>query len=235
MSHLPVLFEDNHLLVVNKPAGLPTMGVSEGEASAWRIAIAYIKRKYQKPGNVFLGVVSRLDTVTSGVLIFARTSKAAERLSEQIRAHQVKKSYWAVPESTLPKASGELFDWVYKDDLAHRMRIGTEQSPTAQQAHLRYRQVAQLREAPLYEIELITGRKHQIRLQFSSRQAPLWGDVKYGGKQSFPAGIALHARSLSIKHPTRDEHLTWMAPLPASWKSLDAPHTIWPVSNPFAF
>lgn len=235
MSHLPVLYEDNHLLVVNKPAGLPTMGVSEGEPSAWRIAIAYIKRKYQKPGNVFLGVVSRLDTVTSGVLIFARTSKAAERLSEQIRAHQVQKTYWAVPESTLPKASGELCDWVYKDDLAHRMRIGTEQSPAAQHAQLRYHQIAQLRDAPLYEVELITGRKHQIRLQFSSRRAPLWGDAKYGGRQSFPIGIALHARSLSIKHPTRDELLTWIAPLPDSWKVFDAPHTIWPVSNPFAF
>lgn len=235
MSHLPVLYEDNHLLVVNKPAGLPTMGVAEGEPSAWRMATAYIKRKYQKPGNVYLGVVSRLDTVTSGVLIFARTSKAAERLSEQIRAHQVKKTYWAAPEKALTQTSGELFDWVYKDDAAHRMRIGTERSPAAQQAHLRYRQVAQLREAPLYEIELVTGRKHQIRLQFSSRHAPLWGDTKYGGNRSFSLGIALHARSLSVKHPTRDELLTWNAPLPASWKIFDAPHTVWPVSNPFAF
>lgn len=233
MSRLNVLFEDNHLLVINKPAGLPTMGVAADEPSAWRLATGYIKQKYQKPGNVYLGVVSRLDTVTSGVLLFARTSKGADRISQQIREHQVQKTYWAVSEASLPSPHGELFDWVFKDDAAHRMRVGNQNSPSAQEARLRYRQIAKLRAAPLYEIELLTGRKHQIRLQFSSRRAPLWADTKYGGTRPFPQGIALHARSLTVKHPTRDEVLTWTAPLPSSWRTFDDPQVVWPVTNPF--
>lgn len=234
MPPLPILYEDNHLLVINKPAGLPTMGVSEDLPSAWRLACGYIKQKYEKPGKVYLGVVSRLDTVTSGVLVFARTSKSADRLSSQIRQHLMQKTYWAVPETPLPQASGEMRDWVFKDDAAHRMRVTHAKHPDAQAAELHFHKLTQLRNTALYEVQLKTGRKHQIRLQFSSRQAPLWGDAKYGGENTFASGIALHARSLTFKHPVKDEQLTFVAPLPASWKSFHTPQTQWPVPNPFS-
>lgn len=215
---LSVLYEDNHLLVVNKPAGLTTQGADEGEDSLVMRAKEYVKQKYNKPGNVFIGVVSRLDSLVTGVVVLARTSKAAARLSEVFRERTSKKLYWAVVGGRV-SSSAELVDWVVKDDRAHRMVITSKTSPGAQEARMNYRLLERLPEGrSLLEIELVTGRKHQIRLQLSHHGLPILGDYKYGSDERFAAGIALHSRFLQIPHPTQSQELKFLAPLPNSWK-----------------
>jgi 23S rRNA pseudouridine1911/1915/1917 synthase len=167
LPNVDILYEDNHLLAVNKPAGLPTMGVASDAASLVRAAKESIRRRYDKPGNVYLGVVSRLDSVVSGVVLLARTSKAAARLSEQFREHAVEKIYWAVTAG-VPKGAGELVDWVVKDENRQRMVVTARGAAGAQQAVLRYRVLRPFERGALVEIELVTGRKHQIRLQLSA-------------------------------------------------------------------
>ena len=215
---LTVLYEDNHLLVINKSAGLVTMGSPAGETSAVGLAAEYLKRKYAKPGNVFVGVVSRLDRLVSGVLVFARTSKAASRLSQQFRDRSTEKRYvaWVEGAWNLPDWT-ELSDWMSKNEAAQRMVLSTPQAADAQQATLRVRTLRGSAQRSLVEIELLTGRKHQIRLQLSERGHAILGDRKYGSSIRFPQGIALHSQRLVIKHPTRDERLTFEAPLPDYW------------------
>ena len=215
---LEILHEDNHLLVVNKPAGLPTQGVAEGVASVVTAAKAYLKQKYTKPGNVFLGVVSRLDSTVSGVLVLARTSKAAARLTEQFRSGTAEKTYWALVEQPPNPAEGELSHWVLKDDHLMRMTIVPRRTAGAQQARLSFRTLKQDRQRTLLEVRLHTGRKHQIRLQLASIGAPVIGDRKYGSRTPFAEGaIALHSARLAIEHPTTRERLQFEAPLPKSW------------------
>ena len=213
---LDVLYEDNHLLVVNKPAGLPTQGVVEGAASVVALAKTYLKHKYKKPGNVYLGVVSRLDSSVSGVLVLARTSKAAARLSEQFREREVRKVYWAAVENRPEPLSGELIDWVKKDERTQRMKVVPRHTAGAQRAKLSYRTLRQAAGAWLVEVELETGRKHQIRLQLANAGSPIVGDRKYGSRQSLGGGIALHARCLELEHPTSREKLRFEAAPPAS-------------------
>jgi 23S rRNA pseudouridine1911/1915/1917 synthase len=216
---LPVLFEDNHLLVVNKPAGIATMGTAAGTTSMVTLAKAYLKQQYQKPGNVYLGVVSRLDSLVSGVLVFARTSKAAARLSEQFRERETKKIYWAIVEGVPEPKSAELIHWMAKDESQQRMVARSKKSADVQEARLRYQTLRELAQGTLLEIELLTGRKHQIRVQLVEAGYPILGDRKYGSKRPFPAGIALHARSLTIEHPTLKKPLTFVAELPQTWES----------------
>lgn len=218
--HLEVIYEDNHLLVVNKPALLATMGVTEGTASVVTEAKRYLKAKYQKPGNVFLGVVSRLDTGVSGVLVLARTSKSAARLSEQFRESKAEKTYWAAVGKRPPKAQDTLTDWVLKNEKLRRMTVVKSHAAGAQKARLSYRVREETPQATLLEVTLETGRKHQIRLQLSSLGSAILGDRKYGSQRPFPHGIALHARRLTIDHPTTRKRLTFEAPLPSSWQSL---------------
>src|SRR5262245_24190120 len=144
VSHAPlrVLYEDNHLLAVNKPAGLATMGLSPREASLFTLAKDYIKRKYHKPGNVYLGVVSRLDAAVTGVVLLARTSKAAARLSQRFRTRDVEKTYWAIVEGNVEPPEGELHDWLVKDEPRRRMRKCPQGTPGAREAHLSYRRLA---------------------------------------------------------------------------------------------
>lgn len=215
---LPILYEDNHLLAVNKPAGLATMGVEEGTPSAVAWAKSYLKRQYKKPGNVYLGIVSRLDAWVSGVLVFARTSKAAARLTEQFKLGRVEKAYWALVEQVPHPPAGEWTDWLAKDEEAQRIRVVPAGQREAQEARLRYRHLRAAADAQLVEIDLLTGRKHQIRIQFASRGLPILGDRKYGSRAPFPAGIALHARRLVIDHPTRREPVEIVAPLPPAWQ-----------------
>lgn len=214
MPPLPVLYEDNHLLVVNKPAGLPTQGVVEGVASVVTAAKAYLKQKYKKPGNVYLGVVSRLDSSVSGVLVLARTSKAAARLNEQFRERTARKLYWAIVESPPDPASGELVDWVKKDEKKQRMGVVSRHTIGAQRAKLAYKIVQSKTGGCLVEVELETGRKHQIRLQLAAAGCPILGDRKYGSRIPFPGGIALHARELTIEHPTTKQAMRFESPLP---------------------
>jgi 23S rRNA pseudouridine1911/1915/1917 synthase len=219
---LKILFEDNHLLAVLKPAGLATMGTAADSPSLVKLAKEYLKRKYGKPGNVYLGVVSRLDGPVSGVVIFARTSKAAARLTEQFRSRKVKKIYWALVEGIVDPLSGTLTDHLARDEANHRMRIVGPAMPKAQQAVLSYHRLKIVRNAlSLLEVELQTGRKHQIRLQFAERGHPILGDRKYGSMRKFPSGIALHARRLIFDHPVRHENITLEAPLPPTWQNYE--------------
>lgn len=216
---LHVLYEDNHLLAVNKPSGLATQGVAAGETSLATLAKEYLKQKYRKPGNVYLGIVSRLDLLTSGVVLFARTSKAAARLSEQFRNRTVEKIYWAVVEGHVEPPEGQCIDWLLKNERAERMEVVPAGREAAQEARLSYRQLKLLGEKTLLEIALETGRKHQIRVQLASRSHPIVGDRKYGSRVSLADGIALHCRRLVAQHPTLHTPLQFVAPLPRAWKS----------------
>jgi 23S rRNA pseudouridine1911/1915/1917 synthase len=217
---LDVLYEDNHLLVVNKPALLPTMGVAEGERSLLTVAKQYVRRKYNKPGNVYLGVVSRLDSMVTGVVVFARTSKAAARLTEQFRSGDVDKIYWAIVAGTPRPVAANCEDWLRKDEARHRMVVSRAGETAAKLARLKYRTLEELDETSFLEVQLETGRKHQIRVQLAHRGHPVLGDRKYGSRASFPRGIALHSQRLSLTHPVRQTRLDFLAPLPDAWKSL---------------
>jgi len=218
---LEVLYEDNHLLVVNKPTGLATQGVVEGASSVLTLAKEYLKHKYKKPGNVYLGVVSRLDSTVSGLLVLARTSKAADRLTKQFQSGAVEKVYWALVESAPggPKPpTGELSHWVLKNDRQRRMEIVAPRARGAQHARLSYRTLGKQKLGTLLEIRLHTGRKHQIRLQLSDIDCPVLGDRKYGSRRPFTENaIALHCVRLAIDHPTTNERKEFTCPPPVSW------------------
>lgn len=220
-----ILYEDNHLIVVNKPPLLPTMGVAAGEKSMVTLVKDYLRRKYNKPGNVYLGVVSRLDSHACGILIFARTSKAAARLSEMFRAGSVRKTYLAIVEGDLSGQSAVWEDRIVKDEEARRMRVLTspaDQGKTgkATVARLGWRCLGYHDGLSLVEIDLQTGRKHQIRAQFSGRGFPILGDRKYGSGHPFTGnqGIALLAHMLKLEHPVRKSLLEFPVQPPESWK-----------------
>ena len=218
MSHLRVIYEDNHLLVVNKPSGLATMGVTADRPSMVRAASEYLKRKYRKPGRVYIGVVSRLDAPASGVLVLARTSKAASRLSEQIRQRRTGKRYLAVVEGGLEPTADfvAVEDCLAKNDSRHCMEIVGAAHPQAQPARLRWRCLFQLPRRSLLEIELDTGRKHQIRVQLAGMGHPICGDSKYGARHGWPSGIALHCFRYTLEHPTRHRPIQFQV-LPDHW------------------
>jgi len=215
---MDVLYEDNHLLAVVKPVGLATMGLPEGEETLLVRAKEYIKKKYNKPGNVYLGVVSRLDTPVSGVVLFARTSKAAARINEQFRANQVEKTYTALVEGNITPVEAKLVNFICEDPRHRKMWITNSPSSDAKEARLHYHRIKSFDKISLIEVYLETGRKHQIRLQLSHHGFPILGDRKYGAKSQFPEGIALHARSLTVRHPITEEPVKWVAPFPKSWK-----------------
>jgi 23S rRNA pseudouridine1911/1915/1917 synthase len=216
---LEVLYEDNHLLVVSKPAGLATQGVAEGTASVLTRAKNYLKQKYGKPGNVYLGVVSRLDSTVSGAIVLARTSKAADRLTKQFQSGDVNKTYWTLVEKPPQPAQGELSDWVLKDDKARCMKVVLPRTRGAQHARLRYRTLGKEKLGTLLEVELLTGRKHQIRLQLSEIGCSIIGDRKYGNRKEFAdQAIALHCVRLELTHPTTQKRLLFVCPPPLNWK-----------------
>jgi 23S rRNA pseudouridine1911/1915/1917 synthase len=224
---LRILYEDNHLLAVAKPAGILTQGAAAGQESLVTQAKQYLRQKYRKPGNVYLGVVSRLDSPASGVVVFARTSKAAARLNEQFRNRKVEKLYWAWVEGRVEPAEAECVDWLAKNEQRQRVEIvklnsasksSGHQPDGAQQARLKYKRLKVSRERSLLEITLETGRKHQIRVQLASREHAVIGDRKYGSQQKFSDGIALHCRRLVIEHPVKKTLLEFVAPLPKAWK-----------------
>jgi 23S rRNA pseudouridine1911/1915/1917 synthase len=232
---MQILYEDNHLLVVVKSAGLPTMGTPDGRPTVLTEAKEYVKRRYNKPGNVYLGVVSRLDAPVTGVVLLARTSKAAARLTEQFRTHTVEKRYWAMVEGVVEPAEGQLVDWLGQDDRHRRMHIVGPTMPGAKEARLTYRRLSVVQcntgDRPIFagtkigtvphsllEVTLETGRKHQIRLQLAHHGHPVVGDRKYGSQTAFSPGIALHARRLVVSHPTTGARLAFEAPPPNSWR-----------------
>ena len=215
MLDMNVLYEDNHLLVLNKPAGLPTMGTPGGQPTLLSLAKDYVKQKYGKPGNVYLGVVSRLDSPVTGIVLFAdfQGGRAAD---QQFRTCAVQKTYWCVLNSPIAD-SGSFTDWLVHDDRHRRVHIVASGRPDAKEARLTYRQIASDGHLSLLEIDLETGRKHQIRVQLAHHGQAVAGDRKYGSLLKFPAGIALHSRRLVVAHPVRDEAMDFALPLPKYW------------------
>lgn len=221
---LEILYEDNHCLALNKPAGWPTTHFDGKDETVDRLAKSYLKEKYDKPGNVFLGVVHRLDKPVSGSLLFARTSKAAARLSEQFREGVVEKAYWAVVEDQAKGApweksdSGSLEDWLKKNEPKERVEVVPKDTPGAQFARLLFTVRGRRDGLTWLELRPHTGRKHQLRVQLASRGSPIYGDAKYGSDHVFGHSIALHARSLTFLHPTTQNPVTVKAELPKIWR-----------------
>lgn len=217
-----ILFEDNHCLAVNKPAGLLTQGDATGEPSLLDWARGSLKARYQKPGNVFVGLVHRLDRPTSGVVLLARTSKAASRLSAQFREGKVEKVYRAIVEGTCPHESGTWTDTLRKDQGRNVVEVVAGGTRGGRDAALDYRVVARRPGSTLVELRPATGRGHQLRVQLASRGLPIAGDRKYGASTRLLAvdakpRIALHASRLTFNHPTRPEVISVDAPEPADW------------------
>jgi 23S rRNA pseudouridine1911/1915/1917 synthase len=234
---LEILCEDGPVIAVNKPAGLLSHGSTQGDPPTVEEAVkAYLKQKYAKPGNVYLGVVHRLDRPVSGVLLFARNSKAAARLAEQFRERTVRKVYWAIVEGRPHPPKGTLKDWLHRTPNQPRTEVVSKEKASARESTLAYHTLAEVPGGTLLEIEPMTGRRHQIRAQLSARGWPIVGDAKYGAHTRLPAigttdplfaPIALHARSLSFQHPIRYEPITLTVPPPNFWRKLIGKPSAW--------
>lgn len=211
-----ILYEDNHLLVVAKRCGDLVQPDPSGESALEDQIKAYVKRRDGKPGDVFLGVVHRIDRPVSGAVLFAKTSKALVRLNEMIRAGEIRKTYWAVTERRPDPSEGELRHWIVRDGRTNRSRAFDAPHADAKEARLRYRTLCVSARYTLVEVELLTGRHHQIRVQLAGIGCPIKGDLKYGARRSNPdGGIALHSRAVEFLHPVRREPLRIEAPVPA--------------------
>ena len=203
---LDVIYEDNHLLVVNKPANVPMQEDSSKDLDLLSLAKNYLKEKYNKPGNVYLGLVHRLDRPVSGVCVFAKTSKAASRLSKQVSEHTLKKEYLAVVYDNNLKDEDIFKDKLLKDTKRNLVKV----DPNGKDSSLDYVVLNRKDNLALVKVNLHTGRSHQIRVQFSSRNHPLWGDQKYNKQAKVGEQIALHAYRLTFKHPTTNETLAFV-------------------------
>lgn len=207
------LYEDNHLLVLNKPSGLLTQPSGTEQDSLEQQAKSWLKEVYHKPGQVFLEAVHRLDKPVSGIVVFSKTSKALSRLNASIRNKHMRKTYWAWVENAPPDDQGILEHMLVHDDF--HSRVVSTGHPEGKPARLTYRVLQRKENRTLLEIELETGRYHQIRLQLSAIGCPVWGDQKYGSQQVYePHAIALHHKRLQLPHPISQELLTFEAPLP---------------------
>ena len=205
-ENLQVLYEDNHLLAVNKRAGDIVQGDQTGDTPLSEIAKQYLKTKYDKPGAVFLGLVHRLDRPTTGILVFARTSKALERMNALFASRETRKIYWAVINQAPPEPEGRLVHFMQRNPKQNKSYAHPADGPGRKRAALRYRLLKKLDRYYLLEIELETGRHHQIRAQLAAIGCSIKGDLKYGAPRSNPdGGIHLHARSLEFLHPVRKE------------------------------
>jgi len=210
-----VLYEDNHLVVINKRASEIVQGDKTGDEPLVEKVREYIRQKYDKPGNVFCGLVHRLDRPTSGVLVFARTSKSLERMNKLFAEKHPEKIYWAVVEKAPEKKSGSLTHYMVRNEKQNKSYSHSEPKNGSKEARLHYKQIAASDKYTLLEVTLETGRHHQIRSQLSTIGCIIKGDLKYGAKRSNPDGsIHLHARSLRFKHPTKDEEVLVIAPVP---------------------
>jgi 23S rRNA pseudouridine1911/1915/1917 synthase len=218
---LNVLYEDNHLLAINKSAGVLVQGDETGDEPLVETCKKYIKEKYSKPGEVFLGVVHRLDRPVSGVVVFARTSKALERMNELFRDRQTKKVYWAVVKNKPKEESGTLVHWLVKNEKNNKVTAFAKENKDGQRSELNYKLLKQQSGFYLLEVNPITGRPHQIRVQLASMGCVIVGDVKYGYESpNADKSICLHARQLTFVHPVKKEAISIEAPLPKQevWK-----------------
>ncbi|EGD34381.1 RluA family pseudouridine synthase [Capnocytophaga sp. oral taxon 338] len=221
-QNLQVLYEDNHLIAINKRAGDIVQGDKTGDIPLSEIVKEYLVKKYNKPGDAYLGVVHRLDRPTTGIVLFAKTSKALPRLNAAFATkEEVCKRYWALVEKKTIPAEGTLTHFLVRNTSQNKSYAYQTEKPQSQKAVLTYKVLATLTHYLLVEINLLTGRHHQIRAQFAALGCPLKGDLKYGAKRSNPDGsICLHARTLELLHPIKKEPLSITAPLPESFNNL---------------
>jgi len=215
---LEILYEDNHCIAVAKPTGVTSAHFQGEEETLDRMVKAYLREKYKKPGNVFLGIVHRLDKLVSGVIIYARTSKAAARLCEQFREGTIEKVYWAIVEGAIQTMAGSLEDWLRKNKDTHRVDVTEPQAPGSKQALLHFARKGIHGNLAWLEVRPQTGRTHQLRVQLAHHGHPIVGDARYGSVHTFGKAIALHARSLTFLHPIRYEPITLVAEIPKPWR-----------------
>ena len=216
-----ILYEDNHIIIVNKRSSDLVQGDGTGDESLDNIVREYIKEKYKKPGDVFLGVVHRLDRPVSGCVVYARTSKALSRLSELFRTREVKKIYWAIVTNRPPAEEGVISSWLKKNEPQNKSYVYDKEVKGSKMAELSYSLLARSEKYYLLEIDLQTGRHHQIRAQLASVGCPVKGDLKYGAPRSNDGGgVSLHSRRVTFIHPVKNEEITAVAPLPVDkiWK-----------------
>lgn len=221
-NNLQILYEDNHLIVVNKRAGDLVQGDKTGDMPLGEIIKQYIAEKYNKPGAVFLGVVHRLDRPTTGIVVFAKTSKALERLNKLFKERETQKTYWAMVKNAPPKQQDTLTHFLKRNPKQNKSYAYEKEVPESKKAVLDYQVVQKLNNYYLLEINLHTGRHHQIRSQLAAIGCPIKGDLKYGFDRSNADGsIHLHAKKLSLVHPVKKEEITFEAPVPDDvlWKS----------------
>lgn len=212
---MDVVYEDNHLIIVNKSSSEIVQGDKTGDKPLSEMVKEYIKQKYHKPGNVFLGVVHRLDRPVSGLVVFARTSKALARLNEMFRTKEVHKTYWAIVGNCPPTEEGELVHWLVRNEKQNKSYAYDKEKPEAKKAVLDYKLIGRSERYFLLEVDLKTGRHHQIRCQLAKMGCPIKGDLKYGSPRSNPDGsICLHARRVRFVHPVSKQEIDVTAPVP---------------------
>ncbi len=223
LTESDILYEDNHIIIVNKKTGDISQGDKTGDESLIDKVKHYIKTKYQKPGNVFLGLVHRLDRPTSGAMIFAKTSKALARLNKMLKDRKIQKTYWAVVEGIPGREKDRLEHYLKKNPKTNKSTVFIKETPGAKRAVLYYKTLKKGRNYALLEVDLQTGRHHQIRAQLSKIGHPVKGDLKYGAKRSLPdGGIMLHARRLRFPHPVKGTDVVIEAPVPGNhWNLID--------------
>lgn len=220
---MTVVYEDNHIIIVNKTASEIVQGDKTGDTPLSETVKQYLKEKYQKPGNVFIGVTHRLDRPVSGLVVFAKTGKALSRLNEMFRNGEVKKTYWAVVKNRPPQEEGELVHYMVRNEKQNKSYAYDREKPGSKKAILHYRLIGYSQNYYLLEIDLKTGRHHQIRCQLAKAGCPIKGDLKYGASRSNPDGsICLHARNIRFVHPVSKELIEVEAPVPSDnlWKGL---------------
>ncbi|MBF10972.1 MAG: RNA pseudouridine synthase [Flavobacteriaceae bacterium] len=218
-----ILFEDNHLIIINKKAGELVQGDKTEDLTLSDLIKSYLKKKYNKPGAAYLGVVHRLDRPTSGVLIFAKTSKALRRLNQQFKSRLIKKIYWALVDKNFTEKEGYLSHWLIRNEKQNKSKAYINKVPNSKKARLNFKRIRDFDQYCLLEIDLETGRHHQIRAQLTSMGFPIQGDLKYGAaRPNKDRSIGLHGYSLSLKHPVTEKLLNFKAvPLKAGiWKSV---------------
>jgi 23S rRNA pseudouridine1911/1915/1917 synthase len=222
-SNLQILHEDNHIIVINKRVGDIVQGDKTGDKPLSEIVKEFIKDKYNKPGEVFLGVVHRLDRPTTGIVVFAKTSKALERLNKMFSERETNKTYWAVVKNKPPKNEDNLIHFLKRNEKNNTSKAHLKEVPESKKASLDYKIIKELNNYFALEINLHTGRHHQIRAQLQAIGCPIKGDLKYGFDRSNPdGGIHLHARKLAFTHPVSKEQIEIIAPTPsdAIWNSI---------------
>ena len=217
------LYEDNHIIIVSKRSGEIVQGDKTGDEPLSETVKQYIKEKYHKPGNVFLGVVHRLDRPVWGLVVFAKTSKALTRLNKMFKDGQVHKTYWAITKNAPPAEEGVLTDWLVRNERQNKSYAHPQEVPNAKKAVLKYRVIAHSDRYHLIEVNLLTGRHHQIRCQLANMGCAIKGDLKYGAPRSNPDGsISLLARRITFVHPVSKENIVVEAPLPPNDKLWEA-------------